>query len=427
MSLLKNTVYDAGGNNNNHIDPGETVNLTATLKNVGGIDFTNLSTTIQSSDPYITITDNTGNFGILAIDSTTENIADPYGLTASASAPMGHSAAFTLIATDGAFSDTFFFNLIIGTYQYLIWNPDPTPQPGLAADSIINGLGYNGLYATALPLTELNMYQAILVFLGIYPSNHVINATSPEATALVNYINSGGRMYMEGGDCWYYDPLVGGYNFCPLFGIYASADGSTDLGPIMGQTGTFTEGMYFNYSGENSFMDHIDPTGTGFLIFQDVDNIYNCGVANDAGSYQTVGTSFELGALVDAGGVSTRAALLDSILHFFGIHATGIKEDAGLVAGDSRPGLKVYPNMARSNFNIRLSGLAHGAKSIKLKVFDTTGRLVKNLVPTVYSLLPTSVTWNGTDEIGKKVPAGIYFVHLESEEQKLIDKVILVR
>ena len=423
LLFTKSTVYDARGNNNGRLDPGESVSLTATLKNIGGASFTNLSSTLSSTDPYITVTDNSGYFGSIGIDATKENNGDPYVVAASASTPQGHSAAFRLITTQGAWADTFFFNLCVGTYQYLVWNADLTPTPGNVVDSLLIALGYAGIKTTTLPPTDLGMYQAIFVLLGIYPNNLVISASSAEATALVNYLNSGGRMYMEGGDCWYYDPLVGGYNFCPLFGIYASADGSTDLGPIAGQSGTFTNTMDFGYAGENSFMDHIDPTGTGFLIFLDTDNLYNCGVANDVGIYRTVGTSFELGALTDGSGVSTRKALVDSIMHFFGINLIGVEETPKLEA--ERIHLQVSPTLTKTNIKITF-GTGHRAERMGLKIFDATGRLVKDLVPTVYSLLPTSVTWDRTDEIGKKVPAGIYFVHLIAGNDRQVEKIILV-
>lgn len=198
---------DTGGNNNGHLDPGETVDLTSILKNIGGVDFTDLATTIECpSDPYITITDNSGYFGFLAIDSTKENTGDPYVVTASSSTPQGHNAQFRLIATDGSFTDTFDFNLVVGTYNYLVWNPDPTPSSGQRIDSILTSIGFTGSYSINLPITELDMYQAIFVCVGIYSNNYIIGASSSEASALVDYLNNGGHMYLEGGDVWFYDP-----------------------------------------------------------------------------------------------------------------------------------------------------------------------------------------------------------------------------
>lgn len=311
-------MYDPTGNNDGRLDPGESVDLTATLKNIGGYDFTNLSTTIESSDLYVTITDNSGYFGTLFVDGTKENTGDPYVVSASSSAPMGHVAEFILITTEASFVDTFEFELVIGTYDYLVWNPDPTPLPGQNIDSILASLGYTGVYSMSLP-ADLGVFRTIFGCVGIYPNNYRIDDGSDEANAIVNYITSCGRMYLEGGNVWYFDPLGSGYDFGPLFGINAVADGTGDAGPIVGEPGIFTDSMHFAYAGENAYIDHIDPTGTGFLIFHDDNNLYNCGVANDAGTYRTVGTSFELGLLVDDTPPSTRSELMDRVIQWLGV------------------------------------------------------------------------------------------------------------
>ncbi len=426
LSFIKSKVYDAGGNNNGRLDPGETANITTFLKNIGGANFTNLNSTLSTTSPYITVTDNSGYFGTILIDSTKENISDPYTISVSSSTPQGHTAQFRLITSQGTFVDTFFFNLVVGSYHYLVWNPDPTSSPGQTMHNILTTLGYSGLYSTTLPTTDLGMYRAILVCVGIFPNNYVISASSPEATALVNYANSGGRLYLEGGDVWYYDPLVGGYDFCPLFGINATADGSSDLGPIQGQTGTFTNQMYFNYAGENNYMDWISPGGTGaFLIFKDEDQGYDCAVARDAETYRTVGTSFELGNLIDGSGVSTRAALIDSILHFFGIFQFPVAEE-NKRSDIAINKLMVYPNPFHKNLTIK-SEIRNPKSETSLRIYDATGRLVKSfLLPTSHFSLLTSVEWNGTDDSGRKLPSGVYFVHLEAGNLKYIDKVIKI-
>ncbi len=114
LSFEDHKVYDPGGNNNGVLDPGETADLTCLLRNYGGVNFNNLSTTISCASPYVTITDNAGYFGFVAIDSTKENTGDPYRASASASTPYGTEVTFTLIAVDGSFVDTFDFNMSIG-------------------------------------------------------------------------------------------------------------------------------------------------------------------------------------------------------------------------------------------------------------------------------------------------------------------------
>lgn len=430
---MEGKVYDSTGNNNGKLDPGESVYITSLLKNKGGIDFNNLITTLSSTSPYITIIDSIGYFGNLLIDSIKENIDDPYWIEVDSSAPNGHIAQFQLIVFDGTFIDTFFFDLSVGFYDYLVWNPDRTPEPGQAIDSILSALGYEGMYSTTLPLIDLNCFRCIFVCLGVPPNNYIIRAASPEATALVNYLNNGGRLYLEGGDVWYFDPYNnGGYNFCPLFGIIATHDGTSDMGPIQGQVGTFTNQMYFNYAGENNFMDHISPqTADAFLIFRDINPGYDCGVARDAGIYRTVGTSFELGGLIDSTGVSTRAALLDSILHFFGvvhrIDENNIQKNREIVS------LKISPNPFRDFLEIEIPALVftqnahHNLENEgSLKVYDIIGRTVRSW-SYAFPKYSNRVIWDGKDAFYRNVPAGVYFVRFECGSQKYNRKVIKLR
>ena len=310
--------------------------------------------------------------------------------------------------------------------RYYIWNPDPTPTPGENMHTILTNLGYSGDYGTTLA-PDLTQYQAVFVCVGIYSNNYVIDASSSEAAKLVDFLeNQDGRMYLEGGDVWYYDPQSqGGYDFGSLFGIDAESDGSGDLEPVVGENGVFTEGMNFSYNGENSRIDHINPTGSGFLILHDGNNAYNCGVANDAETYKTIGTSFELGLLTDNTPPSTRAVLLDSIMHFFGI-TPGVTETVKH-SDLNYSYFEVYPNPFSKLTNISF-GTGQGAKSIVLKIYDVNGRMVKDFsLPTAYSLLHTEVSWNGVDNMGQKLPSGVYFAQFTVGDLTKTQKIILLK
>jgi len=104
-----------------------------------------------------------------------------------------------------------------------------------------------------------------------------------------------------------------------MFKISGTGDGNGDLSQIMGQTGTFTEGMQFGYSGDNQYVDRLDVSGASFKIFKNNNPAYPNAIAYDAGSYRTIGSSFEFGGLQDAAYPSTKSHLLEKYLEFFGI------------------------------------------------------------------------------------------------------------
>jgi len=100
---------------------------------------------------------------------------------------------------------------------------------------------------------------------------------------------------MEGADTWAFDSQTSLHDY---FGLVGEADGSADLSIISGVDGTFTEGLLFNYNGDNSYIDRIVPSG-GFSILKNNDPEYTTAVAyeNTNLGYRTIGASHNLGGI----------------------------------------------------------------------------------------------------------------------------------
>jgi photosystem II stability/assembly factor-like uncharacterized protein len=89
-------------------------------------------------------------------------------------------------------------------------------------------------------------------------------------------------------------------------------------------------------------------------------------------------------------------------------------------------GISICPNPFRTVTNIsighRVPLRGSGAsfqdfqtKSIELKIYDATGRLVNSFVfPSSLSPNPSPLTWSGTDHAGHPLPAGVYFVTVKA-------------
>ncbi len=209
-------------------------------------------------------------------------------------------------------------------YQILIWEPDPTPISGAAMQTALATLGWTSvitsdLFAFSNPLTD---YDAIFVLVGVYYNNYTFSSGSAEETALTDYLDNGGNLYMEGGDVWCYDSnpatLRGYFNFIN------EGDGSADLTTTDGVVGTFTGGMVFTYSGENSYIDQLGATSPAYEIFTNPSDGLGCGIAHDAGSYRCIGTSFEFGGLIDHVSPSTQLELMQAFVDFFGLAAVPV-------------------------------------------------------------------------------------------------------
>ncbi len=74
------------------------------------------------------------------------------------------------------------------------------------------------------------------------------------------------------------------------------------------------------------------------------------------------------------------------------------------------------PNPFFHEVEIKLCGVSEYGSigEPEIQIYDITGRRVRVIVlPTSYSVLPTSVSWDGRDKEGRKVQAGVYFLKVD--------------
>jgi len=423
IKFQKYTINDSGQTNPNGIlDPGEEADITCRLINRGSTEVKNLTAILRSMNSFVHITDSSSTYG--SILPNQQKTGTPFTINADSLTPNGYRTEMKLIfSAPSGYCDSATFNIIIGMQtEYLIWDPDINHSSGPVIESALESNGYQGEYTLNVLdfLAMLKDFKAIFICLGINPNNYIL--TDGEIIdSLTSYLDNGGRLYMEGGETWTFDVPT---KLHPYFRIPELYDGFDDTYSISGKYGTFTNQMNFTYTGENNFMDRLDITGGSFIIFRNLSPYYNNGVAFDYGTYKTVGLSFEFGGLVDASPPSTKKALADSIMHFFGI--MGISEYAKEENYPASVSLsKSFPNPflieTILTYGIPFHKTNNQLKKItvKLRIFDATGRRIKTLVdekklPGFYKTF-----WNGRDDSGNTVGHGIYFARLTLEEQKL--------
>jgi len=289
----------------------------------------------------------------------------------------------------------------------VIWDLDKTPISGSAISNSLADIGYeryvyNAEYSAQYSLDST--VEAVFVCLGISGNNHVLSFN--QGQQLADYLNIGGRVYMEGGDTWYIDSQTPVHFY---FDIHPIDNGGPYLFHVSGINGTSYDSMYFDYIGENSSMDQIEPVYYSFKILDNADLNTGVGVAYDAGSYKTIGMSLEFGGLVDGVYPSTKSALMKKILDFFDINiVTGTESEFNnsnypqtFTVNQNYP--NPFNNSTRFQVNIPQTG------KLLFQIFDINGKRIYE--QNIGDVKPAnlSVRWDGKSGAGNGLASGVYF------------------
>ncbi len=233
---------------------------------------------------------------------------------------------YRIIATDlAAVANTayhpesgYHMTTIIDRIPAIVIDLDGGHNSGPVIRDTLNSVLGSSEYQTSMP-DNLGLYSSIFVCLGMYGSNNHI-LTGEQGQQLADFLDAGGRVYMEGGDTWYYDGQTAVH---PYFNLNSSSDGSGDAGPINGVSGSFTEGLSWGYNTAGAYNSYVDrlTAGTGAqVILQNGSPVYDNGIAWNSGTYKTVGASILFGGITNTAN-STKQELMVKITEFFDLGA----------------------------------------------------------------------------------------------------------
>ncbi len=89
--------------------------------------------------------------------------------------------------------------------------------------------------------------------------------------------------------------------------------------------------------------------------------------------------------------------------------------------------LQLYPNPFRLTTVIRFQ-ISDIDQKPTLKIYDITGRLVKDFACLAFNAPhPALITWDGTDNLLRKIPNGVYFCRLGTSEFTLTKQIVKIR
>ncbi len=105
---------------------------------------------------------------------------------------------------------------------------------------------------------------------------------------------------------------------------------------------------------------------------------------------------------------------------------TEVSEEGLAQAAAARASLEVLPNPFAGPARITMNP-GVGARSMGLRVFDRSGRLVKTFDLAAIASGPAVISWDGRDDQGKRLPAGVYIVELLTDRSRVSKKIVITR
>lgn len=195
---------------------------------------------------------------------------------------------------------------------------------------------------------------------------------------------------------------------------------------------TFTK-TYFgsNYYGGYSASGDVDGDGKPEFILEAATMLWGIeAVENDSFVYFASFEGCYTGSCVeiydiDGNGLSEVIISGDNETRIYEWVPEGVEETANYQSSINNVQFTVSPNPFSTITTISLPSIGYSTKGVELKIYDITGRLVRDFsLTTSHSTLGTAVFWKGKDKNGNKVPPGLYFCKLKlggfSETKKIL-------
>lgn len=401
------TIDDNSGNQNGKIDPGENVNIIVNVSNSGSSEAYNTIVNLSSANAYITINNSEYTLGDLGSGIFSDAI---FNVTASDETPDGTNVEFDLSMTaDYEISSTASFSTFVGQKPVLIIDYSAQTASAESMMSCFAELNVGAEQANSAFPEDLNIYKSLFIILGVYPNNHPL--TEEEGTILNEFIENGGRVYMEGGDAWAFDAQTTAHEKFMINGI---EDGTGDLSRLIGYEGTMVQGYAFNYGGENSYIDRIAPLLGANIILENDSPVYGTVISFENEIYKTIGSSSCFGGLVDEEG-STKDGLMAEYLYFFDISFIWTDVQNNRL---ERNDITAYPNPFNKSVNISIN--LSEPQFVEINIFDITGKNICTLVNNHLQTGSHIYSWEAINS-----PAGIYFYSVKAGNKTYTKKLII--
>jgi hypothetical protein len=192
-------------------------------------------------------------------------------------------------------------------------------------------------------------------------------------------------------------------------------------------------GGHYSYYGGYSDVGDVDGDGVAEIVLEGCQNVHVIKAAGNDSFYvwETLSGNWSGSSVrvydVDGNGLSEVIISGNNRTRIYE-YQVGIAE--AFVDEVQRIGLSVSPNPFRAQTTIEYSieDPGHRGKDLTLRVYDATGRLVRHFsVASRVKRHRSALTWYGDDNVGRRLPGGVYFIEFTTGDYSTTEKLLLIR
>ncbi len=434
-------ISDSLANNNQRWDAGETVGIYISLRNIGQTTAHNVYATINSSSEYVSISQNQASYGNIASLDTAINLT-PFVASCSTSTPIGYNADFTLTLTSTESTWVYNFSVPIGAFRTTDPIPDGPRTPALywAYDNTdvtySNHPEYNWteIKSTGTRLTfsnndqvkyiplpsafgNLKFYGQAYNSISISPDGWVAcgfdtipdysNSTIPDndgpaAMIAANWDDLVHSNTGNGGVYWYHNPVTGQFIIeWDSLSYYASSSTRDKFQVIIYDS------------------THSAPSEDNVILVQyQTANGYTSSTVGIENPTETTGIQYLFNGTYHPAAAPIQPG---RAIKYTTLSPQGIEVSNNVLPIYHQSSIHISPNPFKGQTLISLNTPINTVNAVR--IYNSSGQLIKTFkVPFKYSSPVCTFNWNGKDDYGKMVNAGIYFIttDVSKNPQKLI-------
>ncbi len=402
---------------NYQLDPGETASLMIQLRNQGSVIANGVRAFLSTEDPFVTINQlDMLSFGDVLPGHTGEVF---FELSVAAECPIEHQVEFVLSFTDDShYMQQQHFTARVGQYAFLLFNKAKNDSSINAFKVVLDSLNLHYVQVDTLP-EEMDLYRAAIVCLGTYYSS--TSLTPAEGSILAEFLDRGGRLFMEGTQTW--------QQVTPVHSKFRISTNTVsppqEFSYLKALEDGFAEGLNFEFVGEYPLMFwKLIPLQSAMPIMHAGEGVEDFTMIAFTGElYKTVGSLFEFGSFGSEADFELRKEFMLRLLHFFDMEHL-------LYIDVPEHSMDTHFIKARSVPNpfttaVNLIAKWPNQEQVHLRIMNQMGELCWQSA----AHLPNAegyieFFWNGQNEGGKTLPVGVYLAQIYSANESVTIRLI---